>query len=295
MITGQLKRIIELQAFESEPKNNKNNICAVVSGKGGTGKTVSSIYLSYLLAERKHKVLLADLDINLANIHLLLNETPAKSLNNYFNDREELQNLITRYSENLHIIFGHNSYSAEDIPFKSSLERLIRDIGLISEQYDLVILDLGAGLNEFTLNALRLAQIKIIVSFPEATSIMDAYAVIKMYENFDAPSKFHLLMNRCINKTDGAEGFNKLSKAVKSFLRSSVNLLSIISESTELRRSASEQTLLDDTNFDSQFISEFKMAADKIDKYIHLTNINQPLKFASDFNPKNNSKSSLIL
>lgn len=295
MITGQLKRIIELQSFDSETKKSRNNICAVVSGKGGTGKTVSSIYLSYLLAEKKHKILLVDLDINLANIHLLLNETPAKSLNNYFNDAEDLQNLITRYSENLHIIFGHNSYSIKDIPFKSSLERLIRDIDLISEHYDIVILDLGAGLSELTLNALRTAKIKIIVSFPEATSIMDAYAVIKVYENFEAPSEFHLIMNRCLNQTDGTEGFNKLSKAVESFLRSSVKLLSTISESTELRQSASGQTLLDDINFGSQFISEFKIAADKIDKYIHLTNINQPSKSNSNFNPKNNSKSSIIL
>lgn len=295
MITEQLKRIIELQSIEFETAGNKKNICAVVSGKGGTGKTVFSIYLSVLLAKKHHKVLLIDLDINLANIHFLLNETPAKSLNNYFNENVELNNIITEYPDNLHIIYGLNSYSVKDIPFKSSLERLIRDIDLLSEHYDLVILDLGAGLSELTLNALRISGIKIIVSYPEATSVMDAYAVIKMYENFDAPSEFHLVMNRCLDKKDGAEGFSKLSKAVESFLKSSVKLLSTISESKEIRQSVAGQTLLDDANFGCDFFSEFMVAAEKIDKYIHLPNINQPSKIASLDTSKNNSKSSVIL
>ncbi|MFN3695703.1 MAG: AAA family ATPase, partial [Ignavibacterium sp.] len=114
MITGQLKRIIELQSFEAELTGNKKNICAVVSGKGGTGKTVFSIFLSHLLSEKQNKVLLIDLDINLANIHFFLNETPAKSLNNYFNGNEDLQKLITEYSDNFHIIYGLNSYSIKD-------------------------------------------------------------------------------------------------------------------------------------------------------------------------------------
>lgn len=295
MITGQLKRIFELQSLDSETNKSKKNICAVVSGKGGTGKTVFSIYLSVLLAKKRKKILLIDLDINLANIHFLLNETPAKSLNNYFSGNEELQNLITEYAENLHIIYGLNSYSIKDIPFKSSLERLIRDIDLLSDNYDLVILDLGAGLSELTLNALRISGIKIIVSHPEATSIMDAYAVIKMYENFDAPSEFQLVMNRCLDKSDGAEGFNKLSKAVQSFLRSSVKLLSTISESKEIRQSVAGQILLDEANSDSNFIPELMVAAEKIDKYIHLTNINQPSNSASFSTSKNNSKSSIIL
>lgn len=295
MITGQLKRIIELQSFESNQSKDKKNICAVVSGKGGTGKTIFSILLSDILAKQENKILLIDLDINLANIHFLLNETPSKSLNSYFNHNEELQNLITEYSDNLHIIYGLNSYSIKDIPFKSSLERLIRDIDSISENYDLVILDLGAGLSELTLNALRISGIKIIVSYPEATSIMDAYAVIKMYENFDSPSEFQLVLNRCLDKNDGAEGFDKLSKAVKSFLKSSVKLLATICESKELRHSVAGQTLLEDANSDNQFISEFMVAAEKIDKYIHLTNINQPSKSASTNTSKNNSKSSIIL
>ncbi|AFH50226.1 Flagellar biosynthesis protein FlhG [Ignavibacterium album JCM 16511] len=295
MITGQLKRIFELQSPDSEWNKSKNNICAVVSGKGGTGKTVFSIYLSDLLVNRNRKILLIDLDINLANIHFLLNQTPAKSLNNYFSENETLQNLITEYADNFHIIYGLNSYSIKDFPLKSSLERLIRDIDLLSENYDLVILDLGAGLSEFTLNALKISGIKIIVSYPEATSVMDAYAVIKMYENFDAPSEFQLVMNRCLDKNDGVEGFNKLSKAVQSFLRSSVKLLSTISESNEIRQSVAGQTLLDEANSDSNFISELMVAAEKIDKYIHLTNINQPSK-SSSFSPsKNNSKSSIIL
>ncbi|WP_337872142.1 AAA family ATPase [Ignavibacterium sp.] len=295
MITGQLKRIIELQSLQQESAAETNNICAVVSGKGGTGKTVFSVLLSDILSRKNRKVLLIDLDLNLANIHFLLNENPHKSLNDYFTHHEELQNIIKNYAENLHIIYGLNSYSISDIPFKSSLEKLLKDIQSLSEKYDLVILDLGAGLSEFTLKALKISAIKIILTVPEATSVMDAYAVIKMFENYDKPANFQVVMNRCLDKTDGNDSFAKLSRAVSGFLKSSVKFLAAISESKDIRQSVAEQDLLKDEVRTSKFTNEFLMAAEEIDKFIHLTNINQPSKSASSRTAKNISKSTLIL
>lgn len=295
MITGQLKRIIELQSLQQDSVNSKSNICAVVSGKGGTGKTIFSIQVSNFLAKKKRKTLLIDLDINLANIHFLLNETPNKSLNNYFSQHEDLQNIITEYSDNLHIIYGLNSYSIADIPYKSSIDNLLKDIQLLSSYYDFVILDLGAGLSELTMKALQIAAIKVIISIPEATSVMDAYAVIKMFENYYKPSEFKIVMNRCLEKSDGLDSFNKLLKAVTSFLKSSVNLLATINENKELRHSVAEQTIISKENSEDNSISEFVMAAEEIDKYIHLTNINQPSKSSLFTTSKNISKSSFIL
>lgn len=295
MIAGQLKRIIELQSLQQESSNELKNICAVVSGKGGTGKTVFSILLSDILVNKKRKILLIDLDLNLANIHFLLNETPNKSLYNCLNQNEELENVITKFSENLHIIYGLNCYSISDIPFKSSLDKLLKDIQSLSEKYDLVILDLGAGLGEFTLKALKISAIKIILTVPEATSVMDAYAVIKMFENYDKPAEFQVVMNRCLDKSDGNDSFAKLSKAVSSFLKSSVKLLSVINESKELRQAVAGQDLLNDEVRTAKFANDFMMAAVEIDKYIHLTNINQPSKSASARTAKNISKSTLIL
>ncbi|GMU94943.1 AAA family ATPase [Ignavibacterium album] len=295
MITGQLKRVIELQSVQSNSKKNRNNICAVVSGKGGTGKTVFSIYLSDFLAKKGNKILLIDLDINLANIHFLLNEAPEKSLNSYFKHNDELKNVISEYSDNLHIIYGLNAYSFKDISFASALNKLLQDILFVSEHYDLVILDLGAGLSEFLLNVLKNSGIKIIVSFPEPTSIMDAYAVIKMYENFDTASEFNLVLNRCMDKAEGIDSFNKLAKAVQSFLKSSVKLLTTISDSKEIKHLIVEQKLLARCDSEEPFMSEFAVAADKIDKYIHLTNINQPHRTSSFGTAKINSKSSFNL
>ncbi len=295
MITGQLKRVIELQSLPDNSAIGRNRICAIVSGKGGTGKTVFSLILTNLSARKGKKVLLIDLDINLANIHFLLNEVPQKTLNNYFLHNDELKDIISEYSDNFHIIFGHNAYSIKELPFISTMNKLLQDIRLISENYDLVILDLGAGLNEFVLNVLKNSGIKIIVSLPEPTSVMDAYAVIKMYESYYGPSDFDLVFNRCQDSNEGVDSFIKLSKAVQSFLKSSVRILTYISESRELRYLASQQSLSGDIISEESFITAFQTAADKIDKYIHLTNINQTLDKDDFSSAKNNSKSSINL
>lgn len=295
MITGQLKRIIEINSLQDEEAFSSKNICAVVSGKGGTGKTLISFSLSYLLAKRNYKILLVDLDLNLANIHYLLNQTVENSLLNYFRERCELKDIITQYSENLNIIFGLNSYSIKEISFKTGIENFLSDIKKKSIEYDFVIFDCGAGISELTLRALEMSDFKTIVALPEPTAIMDAYALIKVFEKYKSPSKFNIILNRCEDIEEGFDSYQKLSKAVSGFLKSSVELISTVRENHQVRKSLIEQSIADDLEYNEKFISDLLAAADKIDKYIHLTNINQPSKKALQNRAENTSKSKIIL
>jgi len=59
-------------------------IFSFTSGKGGTGKTFLALNIAYALARLQKRVLLIDLDFNLANLHLLLNVNPLSTLNEFF-------------------------------------------------------------------------------------------------------------------------------------------------------------------------------------------------------------------
>ena len=70
-------------------KKNQPIIIPIASGKGGVGKTVLAINLSFALAELGKNVILVDLDFGGANIHTCLGyESAPDGIGNFLNDKK---------------------------------------------------------------------------------------------------------------------------------------------------------------------------------------------------------------
>lgn len=275
MITGQLRRVIEFQDnLKPNESSEKSNILSFISGKGGTGKTVLSLLTAITLAKKNKRVLLVDLDLGFPNVNILLNENANKSLDDFCFRNEELNSTITEFDKNLHIIFGLSENPIRLNSTKHILKSLITEIRKLSNQYDYVILDIGAGIDEFKLWILKNSTIKIIITNEDPASIMDAYALIKIYEHSEEPSDFFLLINKCQNQQEGKESFHKLNKAVNSFLKSKVELFALIPEKIELKTAVNNQNIFEFIDFKSDFFSLFQASLVKLNKFIQLRNIN---------------------
>jgi flagellar biosynthesis protein FlhG len=275
MITGQLRRIIEIQDnLKQNDFLEKSNIISFISGKGGTGKTVLSLITAISLVKKNNKVLLIDLDLGFPNINILLNQQANKSLDNFCFNNEEFTNSITEINKNLHIVFGLSENPLRLNSTKHILKSLITEIKKISKNYDYVILDTGAGIDEFKLWLLKNSVIKMIVTNDDPASIMDAYALIKIYENSDRPSDFFLLINKCQTLEAGRESYLKLNKAVKSFLKSKLELFDIITENDTIKTTINNQDFFEVLNFQSNLIPSLDASLEKLNKFIQLHNIN---------------------
>lgn len=274
-MTGQLDRIRELEKlFSSDENIVSENIVAVVSGKGGTGKTFFAANFAYQYS-LSHKVLLIDADFNLSNLHLLLNENPQKTLNTFLESKSKFDNIITGYSSNFDIIFGYSGSINSDKPSFKQLTKLFDEINNISSKYDLIIFDLGAGISDENLHILSKAKTKIIVTNPEPTALMDAYVLIKLLKNNKHQDGIHIAVNRCIEDGEGTEAYKNLKSAVDHFLKTDINYLVEISESTEVRKSIIDQKLFVQFNKSNKVISSLNVAVSKINKIHQVFNINQ--------------------
>ncbi len=274
-MTGQLDRIRDLEKlFTSDVNIVSENVVTVASGKGGTGKTFFAANFAYQYS-LSHKVLLIDADFNLSNLHLLFNENPQKTLNTFLESKSGFDETITKYNSNLDIIFGESGSINSNKPSFNQLNKLLGEINNLAAIYDLIIFDLGAGISDENLHILSKAKSKIIVTNPEPTALMDAYVLIKLLKSNKHQDGIQITVNRCIEDGEGTEAFNNLKSAVDHFLKTDINFLVEIPESTEVRKSIIDQRLFSQFNKSSKVISAIDSAAGKISKIHQVFNINQ--------------------
>lgn len=273
---GQLDRIIELQQLSLTAKTKQpNKIVCIASGKGGTGKTVFAVNLAYMLAKNKKKVLLVDLDFNLANVHILLNENPVKTIGSFFNYTSPLLSLINNYKNTFDIIFGDSNKSNYKMPGLALIDLLIEKLSELSDSYDAILIDCGAGASDQIVSLLNQSSFNIIVTTPEPTAIMDAYSIIKLVKHNNAEMKNYIVVNKSIDDEEGNTAFTNLNKALKHFLKIQVPLLAVLHEDRDIRASVISQNLFVEIYPASKLTKQFELATDRFIKIIQLFNINQ--------------------
>ena len=124
----------------------QNKMIAVVSGKGGVGKTWFSITLAHALSGLKQKTLLFDGDLGMANIDIQLGLMVSQDLGSVVTGAATL-NQIVHYCDKCRfdVIAGRSGSAGLAAMPVGRLQILAEDLALLSDTYDKVILDMGAG------------------------------------------------------------------------------------------------------------------------------------------------------
>ncbi len=227
----------------------KNNIIAIASGKGGVGKTWLAVTLSHLFARSGRHILLFDGDIGLANVDVQLGLTPQKDLSNVLSGKHPLKDVITHYPEGgFDIIAGRSgATSLATMPFEK-LQGIAADLKDLQKNYDMLMIDLGAGIEQNVLHLASIAGRVIIVVTDEPTSLTDAYAFIKLTHTNKNPSEnrpdISIVVNQAATQKEGEATYSALNKACLNFLNLSPPLLGIIRRDNKVKDSIRSQKSL---------------------------------------------------
>ena len=168
---------------ESSPPDDisRKTIIAVGGAKGGVGKSALAANLAVGLALLGQQVVLADLDLGGADVHLYLG---VKSLPKTWNDLldkkvNSIEDIITPTAfEGLKLIGGDSSkLGSDNLPYsqKRKIMRHLREI-----EGDYLILDLGGNTSYNALDFFLFADHKIVISGTEPASILDSYSFVKV-------------------------------------------------------------------------------------------------------------------
>jgi flagellar biosynthesis protein FlhG len=191
--TSSIKSLIEVILPDERPKSepnasalNKTNkkIIAVGGGKGGVGKSMFSANLAVGLALLGQKVVLADLDLGGADVHLYTGvKSLAKTWNDFLDKKvDSIEEILTPTAFNgLSLIGGDSSrLGSANLPY-SQKHKIMRHLKEL--QTDFLVIDLGGDTTYNGLDFFLLADQKIVVSGTEPASVLDSYAFIKVVFN----------------------------------------------------------------------------------------------------------------
>lgn len=219
------------------------NIIAVASGKGGVGKTWFSITLSHALARSGKRVLLFDGDLGLANVDVQLGLMAKRDLNDVIRGRLGLDKVIQRYEEGGFDIIAGRSGQASLSALPSQRLTLLRDQLLeVADQYDVVIIDLGAGVDRTVRMMSSTATKTLLVTTDEPTSLTDAYAFIKLGHAAGMSKHVNIVVNQAATRTEGEKTYKTILKACENFLRLTPPLAGMVSLDPRVKESIRYQT-----------------------------------------------------
>lgn len=170
-------------------------VLVITSGKGGVGKTTSSANIGAALSMFGKKVLLLDTDIGLRNLDIVLgfeNEILFDIVDVVRGVCEFDKALIQDKRFDSLFLMPASQTSDKDI---ISCEQINNLINKLKKEFDFIIIDCPAGIEQGFKNAIASADKAIIVVTPDKTSIRDADRIIGLLEQnnlFD----YMLLINR---------------------------------------------------------------------------------------------------
>lgn len=166
----------------------------ITSGKGGVGKTSATASIGIALAEKGKSVILIDGDIGLNNLDIVLGmeKQTTYDMIDVIENRCSLRQAITQLDDlPLSLLPSSLAYSNENIcvkEFRSIIARL--DI-----EYDFILIDCPAGIDEGFHRAVCVADEAIVVTTPHLTAIKDADKALNLVASYGIRN-IDLIINR---------------------------------------------------------------------------------------------------
>lgn len=159
-----------------------SEVIVVTSGKGGVGKTTTSANVGTGLARLGKKVVLIDADIGLRNLDVVmgLENRIVYNLVDVIEGSCRLKQALIKDKRHTGLYLMPAAQSRDKDCIKP--QQMIKLVDSLKEQFDYIILDCPAGIEQGFQNAIAGAEHAIVVTTPEVSAIRDADRIIGLLE-----------------------------------------------------------------------------------------------------------------
>jgi septum site-determining protein MinD len=216
-------------------------VLVVTSGKGGVGKTTSTAALGAALARGGENVVVIDFDVGLRNLDLVMGaerRVVFDLINVVQGDAKLAQALIRdKRIDTLSLLPASQTRDKDAL----TIEGVDRVIAELREKFDWVICDSPAGIERGALLAMRNADLAVVVTNPEVSSVRDSDRIIGMLDSKTLRAEKGERIDKHLLVTGydaGRAARNEMLKVEDVLEILSIPLLGIIPESEEVLKAS---------------------------------------------------------
>lgn len=214
----QLRNVIKLKPM---PKPLAR-VLTVTSGKGGVGKSNTSINLACQFKRMGYKVVILDADFGMANIEIMFGTVPKHNLSDLIYKGKNITQIITWGPMEIGFISGGSGIAGLSNLNGDNLNYIIKNLAELDSIADIIIIDTGAGISYAVLDFLVASGEILVVATPEPTSITDSYSLLKALNRHPRfsreESQIKVIANKVSREIEGEVMFNKLDTVVNRYL-----------------------------------------------------------------------------
>lgn len=198
---------------------------AVVSGKGGVGKSNVVANLAVAMGEMGASVLVLDADLGQANQDVLLGVHPRVDLLSVLRGECALEDIVIEGPAGVKLVpAGSGDPLLADVD-DVRRERLFREIGALAAESDIVLIDNASGASRQAAGFALAAREMVVVTTPEPTAYNDSYGLLKVLARQGLATQPGVLVNLSTSVEDAEEVAHRLASVCRRFLRVQVHML----------------------------------------------------------------------
>lgn len=246
-------------------KNRLDNpfVIAIVSGKGGVGKSIAAINVAETLNRNGYRVALLDSDLGMSNVATMLNEQVAATVANWVNGTCSFEEL-PHNSEGITFITTADQPGMPGSHIDKITQALDYVVNWCAETHDFIIIDTPAGAGEINLWALDRAHSGLLILVDEPTAISDVYRFCKYILSIDPTYPFVSLVNFAADEKAAKSTHERFNTITQYFLKKQTRFLGFIPESKLIRESVNIQLPVTRLSSDAYLSREFEFISQNI-------------------------------
>jgi len=216
-------------------------VLAVTSGKGGVGKTNMTANLAVLAAKAGKRVLIIDADLGLANVEIVFGIKPRYHIGDLLDATLSIREILVEGPSGVQVLSAGSGIQELTRLDEAQKLRLVTAMDPVEDLFDLVLVDSGAGIGDNVLFFVGAAQEALLVVSPEPTSLVDAYAVVKVLSQQAGVRHFNVIVNPVVDELAARDIFPKLTAVTSRFLHARVRHLGYVPRDENLHRAIMAQ------------------------------------------------------
>lgn len=207
----------QLRKFVRE-NHRRARVLAVTSGKGGVGKTSTSVNLGIALAARRQRVIVLDADLGLANVEVLLGLNSLYNLQHVIHGERSMTQILVQGPGGIHLVPGSSGIAKLADLGPRARQNVLDGLRELQAKADFIIIDTMAGIGQNAVAFAAAADEVLLVTTPEPSAIVDAYAMMKTISQMRPDATFRVVVNMAANRQQADAVAAKLTHVAQQYL-----------------------------------------------------------------------------